>query len=65
MYFGAKGSGGNNVCGLCKNIYGHKCSRVPDPTGFAISSATIDTSMFDLWTDQELKEATSTRPVTV
>jgi hypothetical protein len=51
---GCKGSGGIKVCALCDNAYAYWSDRLPDPTGYAVSSAETDTRKFTKWKDKHI-----------
>ena len=50
-----KGSGGIKPCGLCANCYNFRFRTFPDPSGFAVSSASPFFKEFKLYKDHELR----------
>ena len=51
----AKGHAGIKLCALCKNVVLHRCDRLPDPGGYLVSSASLDTPSFKQHTDRSIR----------
>eukprot|EP00959_Pyramimonas_sp_CCMP1952_P463390 9484848-Pyramimonas_sp.AAC.1 len=49
-----KGSGGHNICALCRNVVADKSSWLPDASGFLVSGSCLDVRRFVEHTDSSL-----------
>jgi hypothetical protein len=50
-----KGASGNKICGLCQNVIRHRCSILPDPTGFCIPATCFEMDKIVPQTDATIK----------
>eukprot|EP00959_Pyramimonas_sp_CCMP1952_P365217 7648185-Pyramimonas_sp.AAC.1 len=49
-----KGATGIKPCMLCKNVVCPRSDLLPDPTGWLVPAHCVDTSRFDLYTNEEI-----------